>query len=70
MAAESGLPPQSARPSDVPSNVGGTALGFICSRDMQAGEVLPCKRQADCHACKVLQWPMPLMLSAIWTGVP
>ena len=40
MAADNGLPLQSARPSDVPSDVGGTTLGFVCSRDIQPGEVL------------------------------
>ena len=39
MAAEGGLPEQSARPSSMPSNVGGTALGFVCTRDVQSGEV-------------------------------
>ena len=39
MAAAGGLPEQLARPSSVPSDVGGTALGFVCSRDVQSGEV-------------------------------
>jgi len=40
MATEGGLQEQLARPSGVPSDVGGTALGFVCSRDVQSGEVL------------------------------
>ncbi len=40
MASNGGrLPAQGARPSDVPTDVGGTALGFVCTRDVQAGEV-------------------------------
>ena len=39
MADDGGLPAQSARPSDVPSDMGGTTLGFVCSRDVSAGEV-------------------------------
>ncbi len=40
MTAEGGLPEQLARPSGVPSDVGGMTLGFVCSRDVQSGEVL------------------------------
>ena len=64
LASNGGLPAQGAHPSDVPVDVGDTALGFVCVRDVQAGEV-----RVEADKCAALLITSSSCLAAIFSQV-